>query len=449
MKDVYRKRNNLKNYSFDDYFNDYRDTCKANGDLPLGYADLNCLGKHYLNTWISKMVKEGIFESKNTLNERCGYLSPQFYRLSNGYYVRSSLEVKFANFLIHNNLPFEVDKVIDNKSRKKFRYDFLLYNISREPIYIEIWGMESHSMHKSTYKKKQKAKKAFCKRRNLKLVNISSYHFEKKSFKDLQDFFKKILKENKIKLNKFKTLSSAELLQADSESAWTAEKVFKQYQSISFKNGNQPLSQDTLKAMGYGGLARAINKYYPGRKVQLDKDLGFKNMQSPAFSLSDIKKQIKDLVIANNEVPLLGKELVKMGHRPMVRSISHNYSSSLTEIYNEIGYGKEYDTLVSHGKSFLSRKKANFVRENSSEILKDYKKYGRNKTAKIWGVSISSVSRWMIQLGVITKNKNLTSKKSQVLKDHNELGTKKTAKKYNVHISTMSKFIKKHRNNSI
>lgn len=438
-------KKDFSNYSFDDYFNDYYTLCEEQGGLPVGERDLSLLGYSYLNKWISKMIKQGIFKSRSALHEMCGYVTPQFYRLSNGYYVRSSFEVKFANFLIHNNLPFKVDEIIDDKSRKNYRYDFLIYDISGEPVYVEIWGMDNHSLYKLSYKKKQKAKKSFYKRRGLKLIDISSRQFTSLNFNELQEFFKKLLKENNIKLNNFKTLNSAELLKAESESAWTEEKIFKEYKLICIKNGNQPLSQDTLKSMGHGGLALAINKYYPGGKVQLDKDLGYKNMQSPEFSLDDIKKSMKDLVIANNGVPLFGLELEKMGHRPMVRSISHHYNSSIAEIYTEIGFGKEYAALITRNKGAASRSKLEFIKENGSKILKDYGEHGRNKAAKIWGISPSCMGRWVKSLGGVFKREKLVKNKDEVLKDYSELGAKLTAKKYNVYPSTIHRFIKKHK----
>lgn len=438
-------KRDFSNYSFDDYFNDYYTLCEEQGGLPVGEKDLSLLGYSYLNKWISKMIKQGIFKSRRDLHEMCGYVTPQFYRLSNGYYVRSSFEVKFANFLIYNNLLFKVDEIIDDKSRKNYRYDFLLHNISGEPVYVEIWGMENHSIHKFTYKEKQKAKKAFYKRRNLKLINISSNSFEKKSFKDLQEFFKKLLKENNIKLNNFKTLNSAELLKAESESAWTEEKVFNTYKSLCLKNENQPISPSDLKKAGHGGLSLAIFKYYPGGKVQLDKDLGYKNMQSPKFSLDDIKKSMKDLVIANNGVPLFGFELKEMGYRPMVRSISHHYNSSIAEIYTEIGFGKEYEALITRNKGVLSRSKLEFIKENDSKILKDYEEHGRHKAAKIWGVSPSCMGKWVKRLGGVFKREKLVKNKNEVLKDYSELGAKLTAKKYNVYPSTIYRFIKKHK----
>ena len=220
-------RQDYSGWSFDDYLNDYRATCADQGGLPVGQRDLYLLGKTYLNKWIGRMIKQGVFQSRNTLNEMCGYVTGQSYRLSNGCYVRSSFEVKFGNFLIHNEIPFENEGIIDPSSRTKYRYDFLLKDINDNKVYVEIWGYSDDktctndyiSRLKNNYQSKKKNKKAFYKRRSLKLININASHFLSLNLNDLQEFFKKLLKENNIKLNNFKILNSSDVLRADSESA--------------------------------------------------------------------------------------------------------------------------------------------------------------------------------------------------------------------------------------
>jgi hypothetical protein len=451
MDSLYEDR---RDWSFDDYLNDYRATCEDQGGLPVGQRDLQLFRKTHLNKWIGRMIKQGVFQSRNTLNEMCGYVTAQSYRLSNGAYVRSSFEVKFGNFLIHNNISFTVDAVIDENSRKKYRYDFLVTGINGNDVYIEIWGYSNNRNYtgnymdrlKKNYERKKNNKKAFYKRRGLKLINIDASHFLSLSLNDLQEFFQKILIENHIKLNDFKILNSAGLLRADSESAWTKEKVFAAYSKLCSENGGRPISIPDLKTRGSGGLALAIHRYYPGGKTQLDKDAGYRPMKGPTFTLEQIKEKLKNLVEENGGIPLFAKELENMGHRLMCRSISHYYNTDFVQIYTDIGYGDKYVSMMSSAKSsYRVNKCKNFLKENGSAILESYEKHGRNKAAELWGVHSSCMGHWIKKLGGVFKNRNLRENKSQVLKDHQELGAKPTAQKYNVHPSTIHRFVKKHK----
>ena len=94
----------------------------------------------------------------------------QFITLD-GDYVLSIYEILFDNFLFLNKISHKVNGVVDDKSGKTFRYDFLIQN--KEDFYIEIWGLSNSNTNKSkNYDIKRATKEVFYKSKNLNLLSI-------------------------------------------------------------------------------------------------------------------------------------------------------------------------------------------------------------------------------------------------------------------------------------
>jgi hypothetical protein len=426
-------------WSSDDYLEDYHQTCKDCGDRPLSQQDLKLLGKGHLNNWIDKT-----FNSRNELNEMFRYVTKTFYLLSNGAYVRSSHEVKLGNFLIHNNIPFETNGLIDENARKKYKYDFLVKDINGNDIYIEIWGYsDNRDYGKSGMPKLQKKyiinkknKKAFYKRKNLKLIGIDGPHFSSLNLNDLQKFFQKTLTENCVKLNDFKVLNSIDLLRASSDGGWDKNKIKTTYGSLCLDNGDKPISVYKLIEMGYCGLAQAIPKYYPGGKKQLDTNLGYKHMRSLTFTLDEIKSQIETLVEENKGIPLGAIELRNMGRKTLV-SLLPKYKTNLKKIYSELGC--DFRSGLGSG----NKKRIKFLKENGSDIIENYNKYGSKKTAELYGVYASTIGRWIKACGgELKKHKFNTVNKEDVAKNLKKLGIDKSAELYGIAKMTFYGWVK-------
>lgn len=428
-------------WGYDDYFNTYKEMGEACGNRSLSAKDCKDLGIGYINSWISKT-----YDSRDELDKLCKFAPKTYFRLSDGSFAKSGYEVRFANFLIANNISFKNEGVIDKNSRKKYKYDFLLKDINGKDVYFEIWGLKTNRFfnnvnfdsRKTNYSKKTKNKKAFYRRRKLKLVSIDGNVFESSNTSSIQDFFKEILISNKIKLDNFKILRTHELLNADSDTTLNKLEIYDFYGKLCLGNGDKPISVKELIKMGHANLNSAIQKIYPGGKKQLDIDSGYKHMRSLTYTLDEVKNILKNLAEQNNGVPIASYfELRKMGYKTLISNLS-KLNTNLKKIYTELGY----DFRPSLGRKH--KKTIKRIEKNGSEIIEKYNKYGSKKSAELFGVDPGTIQRWVKECGgELKKHKFNTVKKEDVAKNLKKLGVIKCAELYGVAKITFYGWVKK------
>ena len=127
---------------------------------------------------------------------------------NSGKYVKSQYELLFDNILNFNNVDYDYESLISNKSLKKYKYDFKVINLNGEDIYIEIWGYnEKHTTERGyLYNKKRLDKVKLYKKLNLRLIEIDGHKFLNGSLKYVYKSISKILLKNKI-IKKIKSIS--------------------------------------------------------------------------------------------------------------------------------------------------------------------------------------------------------------------------------------------------
>jgi len=427
-------------WSDDDYFNTYKEAGETCGNRSLSAKDCKDLGIGFINSWICKT-----YDSRDDLDKLCGFAPKTYFRLSDGSFVKSGYEVRFANFLIANNISFKNEGVIDKNSRKKYKYDFLLKDINGEDIYFEIWGLKTNRFfnnvdfdsRKTNYSKKTKNKKAFYRQRKLKLVSIDGNVFESSNTSSIQDFFKEILILNKIKLDNFKILKTHELLNADSDTTLNKFEIYDFYGKLCLENGDKPTSVTELNKMGHANLSSAINKIYPGGKKQLDIDSGYKHMRSLTYTLDEVKNIIKKLVQENNGIPLTPSELRCMGYKTLISNLP-KLKTNFKKIYTELGY----DFRPNLGQK--NKKTTKRIEEDGPEIIEKYNQYGSKKAAELFGVHPSTFQRWVKECGG-KLNRRYTlqdTNREDVAKNLKKLGVIKCAELYGVARITLYGWIK-------
>ena len=327
----------------------FKDLCLKHNDRPLFQTELRLLGESKLDSAIFKY-----FSSRQDLYSECGYSSDVLYLLSNGELARSTFEVYFANYLIHHEIDFKCDKIIDKTSGRDFKYDFLVKDIYGNYVYIEIWGYENTRYkdgRKGEYSQKRKLKEKFYKDRNLKLISINEDVFRSSflaAFKidELQQRFKEILIENSIKLDNFITLNSRDLFYFENNRLDILEEKY--LKICQEKNGcNKPVSVSYLREIEEWGIIYAIQKY-AGGKMAFDESLGFKNMKSKRFSFDEFVEEFNQICREQGDIPLGPAALRKMGQRGCyIVGLATDYNTTFREL-NAL-CGRDWDPNAQKG----------------------------------------------------------------------------------------------------
>ena len=223
----------------------YHNLCLENGDRPLTSNELKMLGHNTIWGSINKY-----FGSKVLLDDMLGYIGKNFYKLSNGIYVRSSYEVMLGNYLIQNNIHFEYDKLISNYG--KYRYDFLVKNLEGNEVYIEIWGYDDKinsdnlNDRQKGYLETSKVKKKIYERGDKILMNLKGLIFKERSSKRIQKDLKEYLVKYNIKLSDFKILTTNELINSKNNTKWDKDLVKETYHKLCIENENKPVTTTKL-----------------------------------------------------------------------------------------------------------------------------------------------------------------------------------------------------------
>jgi len=360
---------------------------------PLFQSELRLLGEHKLDSAIAKH-----FSSRQDLYSECGYSSDVLYLLSNGELVRSSYEVYLANYLMHNEIDFQCDKIIDKTAGRKFRYDFLVKDIYGNDRYIEIWGFENtrhKDGRKGEYSKKRKIKEKFYKDRNLKLISINEDVF-RSSTKGLQERFKNILIEDSIKLDNFKTLNNYDLIFFENNRLDVLkEKYLKICQE---KNGGkEPVSIKYLQSIEEGGIVHAIQKY-AGGKIAFDESLGFKKMRSKRLSFDEFIEEFNQICQEQGDIPLGPTALKEMGQRGRyIVGLATDYNITFRELNSLCGY-KEWDIRENQSRERINQTNT-FLKENEDKIVQAYLEEGTcEKAGKVFNVSTTTFNTWLRNL---------------------------------------------------
>ena len=378
--------------------------------VPLFQTELRLLGESKLDSAIFKY-----FSSRQDLYSECGYSSDVLYLLSNGELARSTFEVYFANYLIHHEIDFKCDKIIDKTSGRDFKYDFLVKDIYGNYVYIEIWGYENTRYkdgRKGEYSQKRKLKEKFYKDRNLKLISINEDVFRSNFLaafrtKELQERFKNILIKNSIKLDNFKILSNQELFYFENNRLDILEEKY--LKICQEKNGcNKPVSVSYLREIEEWGIIYAIQKY-AGGKMAFDESLGFKNMKAVKYTFDELLERHRRLCKENGDKPLGPKELKEIGEGYLPYLVKY-YKTTFRELNSLCGY-KEWDIRENQSRERINQTNT-FLKENEDKIVQAYLEEGTcEKAGKVFNVTASSFNKWLRRL----PNRSNPSKKQRAL----------------------------------
>jgi len=258
----------IKYWEKDEVKETYRQLCEEYDCYPIGDTTLINLG----HTALMGAIKR--YYGKILLDAELGYNDDSMYLLINGLAVRSHYEVLFGNFLIHNDIEFEVDKRISETTR--YRYDFKLIDLNGNELYIEIWGVpkgDAREGYLSGYNEKREKKEKVYVKEGKRLLSLEAKTFKERNYDSLQTELKSILVDNNIKLNNFHHLTVKELIRSQNSNKWDREKVKDLYSKLCVENGDMPATKLL------SGMMHAIRKYW-GSKRALDKHLGYRPLQT-------------------------------------------------------------------------------------------------------------------------------------------------------------------------
>jgi len=123
-------------------------------------------------------------------------LTNRRYKCLNNLYTKSKYEAIFMNFLHINNIQFEYEGKISEKSNHT--YDFKVINKLGERIYIEIWGM----MNFDNYTKTRIVKEQLYRSEGKNLISLEKKLFLK-NINSINSYLVEIFIDKKIKTDNF------------------------------------------------------------------------------------------------------------------------------------------------------------------------------------------------------------------------------------------------------
>ena len=116
-------------WSDDDYFNTYKEAGETCGNRSLSAKDCKDLGIGFINSWICKT-----YDSRDDLDKLCGFAPKTYFRLSDGSFVKSGYEVRFANFLIANFCSFSSSAFMDSATLRFSFSNSIIIQSTRSPL---------------------------------------------------------------------------------------------------------------------------------------------------------------------------------------------------------------------------------------------------------------------------------------------------------------------------
>ena len=208
------------------------------------------------------------FKSVINLCDYIGYDENLFgmYKTRAGNFVRSIGEAILDNIMSYLKVPHIYEGIIDNKAKKKYKYDFKIKDLNKNDVYIELWGYQNlrrsdkgifEQVVKNYQIKKQKKRRIY-KNRDLKLIEIEGRDITGSSIVNAYEKVAKIFLKNNVikkipKLDTFKAINFLIFKLYDL-------KVFETELKNAQKNfGYMPSYQKLIKS-GYSSLAGQIMK---------------------------------------------------------------------------------------------------------------------------------------------------------------------------------------------
>lgn len=197
--------------------------------------------------------------------------------------VRSLGEVYIANMLTSYKLEFDYEGLIHDS--QSYLYDFKLFDSKGEPIYIEYFGLnrdrthghKSYSNMVKKYLKKESKKKNLYKKNELKLISMDGDFFDGNDINKFQKQFYSLLKDNNIKVGKFKALCLEDLSKSKHDFKWDANKVEQQIKEILEEAGGF-VSESDLRRMGRSDILNAVRVHHPLKSIlRVAEKLGYKD----------------------------------------------------------------------------------------------------------------------------------------------------------------------------
>ena len=197
--------------------------------------------------------------------------------------VKSLGEVYITNILIGYGLEFDYEGLIDDG--QSYLYDFKLPDSKGEPIYIEYFGLnrdrahghKSYSNMVKKYLKRESKKKNLYKKNKLKLIFMDGDFFDGNDINKFQKQFYSLLKDNNIKVGKFKALCLEDLSKSKHDFKWDANKVEQEIKEILEEAGGF-VSESDLRRMGRFDILNAVRVHHPLRSIlRVAEKLGYKD----------------------------------------------------------------------------------------------------------------------------------------------------------------------------
>jgi hypothetical protein len=174
--------NKPKEY-YEDYnilVRDVEEIIKKHGIMP----QFNILAKELKISGKTLGSLGGIYELKRKMN----YKDDTDLIDDNNYYNASSYEYIVSQWLIHNNIPYKRNVIIE-PSEGKYNCDYVIYPLNEEPIWIEVWGGIDHDDY-FDYKESHRIKKQIYKKYNKHLISIYPKLFNKTYAKIDKELYK-------------------------------------------------------------------------------------------------------------------------------------------------------------------------------------------------------------------------------------------------------------------
>lgn len=196
--------------------------------------------------------------------------------------VKSRGEVYITNMLINYKLGFDYEGLIHDS--QSYLYDFKLANNKGEPVYIEYFGLNRDRLHRHKsysnrvkhYLKKEKKKKNLYEQNNLKLIAIDGDFFDGNIYKFQKKFYS-LLKDNDIKVGKFKELCLEDLSKSKHSFKWDADKSEQAFKEI-LEEAGRFVSESELRTMGRHDIINALRIHHPLKSaLKVAEKLGHKD----------------------------------------------------------------------------------------------------------------------------------------------------------------------------
>lgn len=256
----------------------------------------------------------GMYEIKRKMN----YQTDKDLIDNNGFWNRSLLEFRVAQFLIKNKISFKREKFPFPKNEGYHRSDFYIETINGIAYHVEVWGFSSknHGKLSRNYSLKKDKKLELYEKYKLNLISISYDDIENKQITFIQDYF----------VNKFSTIKGIELKKFDDEIYYNPkymsdEEIANVLLQISNNTKILP-TQETVRNQNLNSLLIEIRQrhgsYY---NFACKKNLELQTIKHE-WNAESIEKAFVEIV--DNGFPITLKSLEKFKFNGMTNKVNIN-----------------------------------------------------------------------------------------------------------------------------